>query len=166
MPLAFLIKENYARRTHCRLRHLRTKEPKVEKWLRPLIMSFQRWKTADAIKPHPCDSCVQHQTSIGLKHQHSMDVLSRNEESMKFRCWWRQRRKRQPTFKIYRHYVFFKRCKLFIMIRSSKIWSQWIWWNVTLHMEMAFATHFTLIFQFIGWRKVGVWLLVKVHIAD
>lgn len=37
-------------------------------------------KTADAIKPHPCDSCVQHQTSIGLKHQHSMNVLSRNEE--------------------------------------------------------------------------------------
>lgn len=37
-------------------------------------------KTADAIKPHPCDSGVQHQTSIGLKHQHSMNVLSRNEE--------------------------------------------------------------------------------------
>ncbi len=27
-------------------------------------------KNADEIKPHPCDSCVQDQTSIGLKHQH------------------------------------------------------------------------------------------------
>ncbi len=37
-------------------------------------------KNADEIKPHPCDSCVQDQTSIGLKHQHGMNVLWRNGE--------------------------------------------------------------------------------------
>lgn len=42
-------------------------------------------KNADEIKPHPCDSCVQDQTPIGLKHQHCMNVLGRNEENVKFR---------------------------------------------------------------------------------